>query len=153
MESVSSMPVQGEEERRASPSRHGWWTLSRIASQMTLASGVAADNDAVKTANRCRLKTCNSLGVSYDSEDASGCTYNVCSRVAVRESSSRLGRLDLKLGHDDENANVLREPVAHVSSDADRGRRRVDLSGEGWSRVDGVGGEDFSEGDRRRGQF
>jgi hypothetical protein len=120
---------------------------------MTLASGVAADNDAVKTASRCRLKTCNSLGVSDDSEDTSMCTYNVRSRVAVRESSSRLGRLDLKLGHDDENANVLGESVAHVSSDADGRLRRVDLSGKGWSSVDGVGGEDFSEGDGRRGQF
>lgn len=34
------------------PSRQGWWTLSRIASQMTLGSGVSAPSDAVKTASR-----------------------------------------------------------------------------------------------------
>ncbi len=39
------------------PSRCGWWTLSRIASQMTAGSSGEAAREAVNTASRCRLKT------------------------------------------------------------------------------------------------
>lgn len=80
-------------------------------------------------------------------------TYNVRPRVGFGKRSTRLRSRDLELGHDDDDANVLREAVLDVTTDVLWWLRRLLHAGQGWSSVGRVGGEDFGEGDGGGGEF
>lgn len=75
-------------------------------------------------------------------------THNVLTRVAVRQGTTSLCRLDLELGHGDDDTNVFREAVADVASDVARRLRRQLVTRLGRTGVGRVGGQNFCERDR-----
>jgi len=74
--------------------------------------------------------------------------HDIRSSITVGKRSSRLRGLDLELGNDNDDSNVLRETVTNVSTDVFGRLRRFCLSRSRRTSVRRVGREDFSERNR-----
>ncbi len=82
-----------------------------------------------------------------------GGTYDVLSRVAVRQRAASLGSLDFELGHHDDDSDVFREPVADMTTDVPRRLRRQLVAGLRRARVRRVRRQHLCERDRGGGEL